>query len=80
MRHYRTCYSRHGNCHKVRGGPCTDTSLADWSKRIENNVHDVRYRVFGNASYVNEKNTSTSVIVYQNQIPLCPAEHITMQP
>ena len=52
FRHYRNCNARSGTHFPLDNELINDNTVADWSRRIQHNVEEVRYHVFGSPKYV----------------------------
>ena len=50
IRHYRRCKRK--PCMTEGQDLVNDTWMAEWSRKIQESVHSVRYRVFGNSSHI----------------------------
>ena len=50
LRHYIKCIKE--PCMAEGQDLVNDTWMAEWSRKIQRSVHSVRYRVFGNSSYI----------------------------
>ena len=53
MRHFHGCLHKKDKHLPQESELIDDNSLADWSRRIQRNVENVRYHVFGSSKYVN---------------------------
>ena len=52
IRHYRGCYYTDGSHYPLQSELINDTWVAEWSRRIQVNVEEIRYHVFGSPKYV----------------------------
>ena len=50
IRHYRKCKRK--PCMTEEQDLVNDTWMTEWSRKIQESVHSVRYRVFGNSSHI----------------------------